>query len=247
MAVLAGNVTSIGNPLESFLLFARQPEPDLEFTEDELDQTTATKPVSPMKPAKKPGGGRSLFWILLLVLVAAIGYVAMDPAQLTEWLAPIMGEPTPAEAPQLAMKPRPAITPPDASAPRPAPSDTLPEPSAVVPPTPTTVEPPPAGQGTPAIPLSEGTPTATKTAKLVPTPMFAEGQKVAVIGNPTMPSEAIPLLLDPAGTQRGPEVRPTMTLTILDGDLQPSGWVYLVRAEDGKKGWIGENRLRPKF
>ena len=43
----------VGNPLQWSLLFARQPEPDLEFTEEELDQTTATRPISPMKPGKE--------------------------------------------------------------------------------------------------------------------------------------------------------------------------------------------------
>ena len=77
--------------------------------------------------------------------------------------------------------------------------------------------------------------------------MFAEGQKVTVIGNPMIPNETISLSLDSAGTKPGPTVRPGVTLNILDGDLQPYGWVYSVRADDGTKGWISENRLRLKF
>jgi hypothetical protein len=53
--------------------------------------------------------------------------------------------------------------------------------------------------------------------------------------------------LDPAGAKPGPVVRPGETLTILDGDLQPHGWVYSVRTDEGTKGWIGEKRLRLKF
>src|SRR5436305_1732816 len=87
MAVLAGNLTSVGNPLQWSLRFARQPEPDLEFTEEELDQTTAIRSSSPMKP-KKSRGGRPLLWILLLMLLAGVGYLAMEPEQLAEWLAP---------------------------------------------------------------------------------------------------------------------------------------------------------------
>ena len=34
--------------------------------------------------------------------------------------------------------------------------------------------------------------------------MFAEGQKVTAIGNPTAPAETIPLSLDPAGMKPGP-------------------------------------------
>lgn len=77
--------------------------------------------------------------------------------------------------------------------------------------------------------------------------MFAEGQKVTAIGNPTAPAETIPLSLDPAGTKPGPVVRSGVTLSVLDGDLQPSGWVYSVRTDDGVKGWIPEKRLRLKF
>src|SRR5262245_45001183 len=58
MATLARNLTSVGNPLNWTLLFARQPEPDLEFTEEELDQTTTLRSIGPLKPRKKPSGGR---------------------------------------------------------------------------------------------------------------------------------------------------------------------------------------------
>ena len=62
-----------------------------------------------------------------------------------------------------------------------------------------------------------------------------------------MPAETIPLSLDPSGMKPGPVVRPGVSLSILDGDLQPSGWVYSVRTDDGVKGWIPEKRLRLKF
>lgn len=77
--------------------------------------------------------------------------------------------------------------------------------------------------------------------------MFAEGQKVTVIGDPAVPNQTIALTLDPAGGKPGPSVRPGATLSILDGDLQPSGWVYSVRADDGVRGWVPEKRLRMKF
>jgi hypothetical protein len=77
--------------------------------------------------------------------------------------------------------------------------------------------------------------------------MFGEGQKVTAIGNPTAPAETIPLSLDPAGTKPGPVIRPGVTLSVLDGDMQPGGWVYSVRTDDGVKGWISEKRLRLKF
>jgi hypothetical protein len=128
MAVLAGNLTSVGNPLTWSILFARQPEPDLEFTEEELDQTTATRPSSPMKP-KKSRGGRPLLWVLLLMLLAGVGYLAMEPEQLSEWLAPFLGENAP-QLPPVAMRPKPvapAPAPPAPAAPSPSPRP-LPEP-----------------------------------------------------------------------------------------------------------------------
>ncbi|MGH7147925.1 MAG: hypothetical protein ACREIJ_08520, partial [Nitrospiraceae bacterium] len=60
MAALVGTLTSVLNPCNLTLHFARQPEPDLEFTEEELDQTITTKTRGSMPPPKKSGGGRSI-------------------------------------------------------------------------------------------------------------------------------------------------------------------------------------------
>jgi hypothetical protein len=243
MAVPAGNLTQVGNPLQWSLLFARQPEPDLEFTEEELDQTTATRPLSPKKSGKKSGGGRPLLWILLLALLAGVGYIAMEPEQLADWLAPFIGENGSPEPPPIAMRPKPmppapaAPTPPSIP-PEPAPAPAAPTAAVPEPPTPSTSAPAPSA----GIPAAE--PGATG---VVSSPMFGEGQKVTAIGNPTLPAEMIPLSLDPAGSKPGPVVRPGVTLSILDGDLQPDGWVYSVRTDDGVKGWISEKRLRLKF
>jgi hypothetical protein len=240
MAVLAGNLTPVGNPLQWSLLFARQPEPDLEFTEEELDQTTATRPISPKKPGKKSGGGRPLLWIILLALIAGIGYIAMEPEQLIEWLAPLMGENAPPEPPPIAMRPKPVPPKPATPAMPSAPPEAAPTP---VPAAPTAVEPAPDTPTTPTPAPSAAMPAPT----VIASPMFGEGQKVTAIGNPTIPGETIPLSLDPAGTKPGPVVRPGVTLNVLDGDLQPNGWVYSVRTDDGVKGWISEKRLRLKF
>lgn len=216
---------------------ARQPEPDLEFTEEELDQTTATRPASAMKPGKKSRGGRPLLWIFLLLLVGGIAYLAMEPEQLADWLAPFTGD-SPSEPPAVATRPKPVpptVPPPapgaDAPPTPPAASDSLPTPASPTPPT-----------GAPATP-----PTAPPMPSPVASPMFAEGQKVTAIGNPTAPAETIPLSLDPSGMKPGPVIRPGITLNVLDGDLQPGGWVYSVRTDDGVKGWIPEKRLRLKF
>ena len=94
MAALVGNLTSVLNPFDWTLLFARQPEPDLEFTDEELDQTMATKARGPVNPRKKPSRGSPVLWLLILVLVGGIGYVSMEPDMVTEWLSPYLGENT---------------------------------------------------------------------------------------------------------------------------------------------------------
>ena len=244
MAVLAWNLTPVGNPLQWSLLFARQPEPDLEFTEEELDQTTATRPLSP-KPGKKSSGGRPLLWILLLALVAGIGYLALEPEQLTEWLAPFLGENAPPEPPPIAMRPKPAPPAPPVPATPPTPSDAGPTPAPIAPSATAPESPPPTPAPAPSAAMPAPSPSGP--ASTVSSPMFGEGQKVTAVGNPTIPAEMIPLSLDPEGTKPGPVVRPGVTLNVLDGDLQPTGWVYSVRTEDGVKGWISEKRLRLKF
>lgn len=227
---------------------ARQPEPDLEFTEEELDQTTATRPVSPMKPGKKSRGGRPLLWIFLLLLVGGIAYLAMEPERVADLLAPFTGDNLP-EPPAVATRPKPA--PPVAPPPPPATTaPSMPPAASDTPPAPAPSSGPTGAPATQA-PMTPS-PVAPATAPTAPavavaSPMFAEGQKVTAIGNPTAPAETIPLSLDPAGTKPGPVVRPGVTLSVLDGDLQPGGWVYSVRTDDGVKGWIPEKRLRLKF
>lgn len=90
-------------------------------------------------------------------------------------------------------------------------------------------------------------PASAIPGRTTASPLFGEGQRVTVMGNPTAPGEMVPLTLDPAGAKPGPSIRPGATLSVLDGDLQPSGWVYSVRSDDGVKGWVSEKRLRMKF
>jgi hypothetical protein len=261
MFAVAGGPSYAGSPLTWSLLFARQPEPDLEFTEEELEQTTNVRGSSPMKSPKK-SGGRPLLWILLLLLAGGGAYVAMEPEVVMDLLGPLLGEsPVPPQPqPPVAMKPGPAAPAPAMPGVQPAPSGPAsmappaPAPPSAAPPPPAT----PASVPAPAAPSASTPPTppapvnppapaaAMPPVTAAPSPMFAEGQKVTVVLNPAAPGDLVTLTQDPAGTKPGPAIRPGTTLTILDGDLQNSGWVYSVRSDDGTKGWIAENRLRLK-
>ncbi|HSQ50858.1 MAG TPA: hypothetical protein VLL94_06265, partial [Nitrospiraceae bacterium] len=92
-------------------------------------------------------------------------------------------------------------------------------------------------------------PTARPTAPVAPSldPMFSEGQKVTVTAENTAPGGNIQLFADSTSSNPGPIVHPGVSLTIIDGDLQSGGWVYLVRTDEGAKGWVSEKRLRLKF
>ena len=245
MAALVGNLTSIWNPFNLTLHFARQPEPDLEFTEEELDQTITTKARGPVTPRKKPGGGSPILWILLLALVGGITYVSMEPEMLTEWLCPYLGESTP---PPMAMKPKPLVpapVAPTAPAPQAAPSPSNEASAPLAPATsPATAVAPVAPAVVPPLQTA-----ASPAAPVVPPldPMFSEGQKVTVTVDEMAPGGSIPLFADSSSSKPGPIVRPGVSLTVMDGDLQPGGWMYLVRTDEGAKGWVSEKRLRLKF
>ena len=261
MFAVAGGPSFAGSPLTGSLFFARQPEPDLEFTEEELEQTTNIRSSSPMKSPKK-SGGRPLLWILLLALVGGGAYVAMEPEMIMDLLGPILGEESPVPQPQrpLAMNPTPPMRPPAAAASKPGPSD----PAAVAPPVPIpqaaapTPVPTPAPTPAPSIPTASVPPqppapmispapaAIAPSVTATPIPMFGEGQRVMVLPNPSTPGEKVPLMQDAAGTKPGPAIPPGTILTILDGDLQGSGWVYSVRSDYGTKGWIAETGLQSK-
>ena len=236
MTALVGNMTSVLNPFHLTLHFARQPEPDLEFTEEELDQTITTKARGRMTPPKKSGGGRPILWVFLLALVGGLAYVAtMEPEMLEEWLSPYLGESTP---PPVAMIPKPlAPVPvaPSTPAPQAAPSQT------------NEASPPVAPATSPASAVAPQPQTAPRPVAISLDPMFSEGQKVAVTTDDLTAGGSIPLFADSSSSKPGPIVRPGVSLTVMDGDLQPGGWMYFVRTDEGVKGWVSEKRLRLKF
>lgn len=236
------------------LFFARQPEPDLEFTEEELEQTSNIRSPSPLKtPPKKPGKS-PLIWVLLLVLIGGGAYVAMEPDLVMDVVGPFLND-TPEPAPPVARKPaspaaghstpsvQPAPTVPSASD-RPtettdSASSSPASPQTHLPPIPTPATQP---NGMTAPSAAEAVPSATDSAP----PLFEEGQRVALLPNPGAPREKVALSRDAAGTTRGPAVPPGTVFTILDGELQDSGWVYYVRSDYGTTGWLQEKQLRAK-
>ncbi len=228
------------------LLFASQPEPDLEFTEEDLDESMPP-PAPPMNSPKR-SGKKPLLWILLLLLVGGVGYVAMDPDGAMQLVEPYLGggaepaQPVIQKPPVKAQAPKqaPTVAPPVvADNSTPAPAD-VPAPSSAMS---APAIPPPAKPG-PQPPASTPQPAAPTVR--VAGPLYAEGQRVTVIADPTRPKSPIPLFVDAVGTKTSTTVLAGATLTILDGDYQKRGWVYSVRAQDGRKGWVPERSLRLK-
>ncbi|WP_447983655.1 hypothetical protein [Nitrospira sp. Nam74] len=80
----------------------------------------------------------------------------------------------------------------------------------------------------------------------IPTPSFGEGQRVSIVPNSASPGLPLSLTQDAAGTKSGPTVGPGRTLFVLDAELHNGTWVYLVRTDEGAKGWIAEKQLAAK-
>lgn len=246
MFAIAGGPSFVGSPLNWSLFFARQPEPDLEFTEEELEQTTTIRSPSPMKPPKK-SGGRSLLWVLVLVVIGGGAYVAMEPEMIMDYISPLLGD-SPASQPQppVARKPMP---------PKPAPPVPVPQATTSTAEAPETAAPttaplpaPPSTQPMPtaSAPIQAPSVPAPAPVTASPTPLFSEGQRVSVLADPTNPGAKVILSQDAEGTRPGPAIPPGTALTILDGDLQAEGWVYSVRSDFGTKGWLTEKQLKLK-
>ncbi|MFY4727487.1 hypothetical protein [Nitrospira sp. BLG_2] len=252
MLPIAEGPSFVGNPLNWSLFFARQPEPDLEFTEEELEQTTTIRSPSPMKPPKK-SSGRPLLWVLVLIVIGAGAYVAMEPEMITEYVGPLLGEsPAPQPPPPVAQKLAPPAPPVPATQPQTAASTPPHEAPVEVPqaaaPTQAPVPAPLSSQPTPtaSAPIQTPPPSVPVPITASPTPRFSEGQRVSVLADPTNPGTKVLLAQDAEGTRPGPAIPPGTALTILDGDLQDSGWVYSVRSDFGTKGWLAEKQLQSK-
>jgi hypothetical protein len=207
------------------LMFAREPEPDPDLdtlpTED-VDQS-GHEPPSP--PPSRPASRAPWSILVLLVLVGVGAYLFMNLDQVTgllpESVLDLLGETPPRPAP-------------------PAPGDAS-ETAGSFPPKPTDAMAPPGPPGTPSPPSVEGIMVAA-----VPTPRFAEGQRVMVSADPAAPAAPLALRGDAAGMIPGPPLGEGSIVTVLDGELHANAWVYSVRTRDGAQGWIPEAHLREK-
>lgn len=250
MFAIAGGPSFVDSPLNWSLFFARQPEPDLEFTEEELEQTTTIRSPSPMKPPKK-SSGRPLLWVLVLIVIGAGAYVAMEPEMITEYVGPLLGEsPAPQPPPPVAQKPAPPAPPVPATQPQTTASTPPHEAPVEVPqaaaPTQAPVPAPLSSQPTPtaSAPIQTPPPSVPVPITASPTPQFSEGQRVSVLADPMNAGGKVVLAQDAEGIRPGPAIPPGTALTILDGDLQAGGWVYSVRSDFGTKGWLAEKQLK---
>ena len=228
---------------------ASQPEPDLEFTEEDLDE--AVPPPAPQMTAPKRSKKSPLLWILLLLLVGGIGYVAMDPDAAMQLIQPYLDGGTEIKQPVAQRPPAPAPKPaaPPVRTPAPAPTQSVTPPAVVESAPPPPVE-APAPMTAPAPVAAVPAPAPAMKPAPAPVriagPLYAEGQRVMVIATPSRPKSPVPLFADSVGTKTSITVPPSTTLTILDGEYQKNTWVYAVRTQDGRKGWIPERSLRLK-
>jgi len=142
----------------------------LEFTEEELEQTSNIRSTSPIRPPKKKkSGGSPLLWLLFLVLIGAGAYVAMEPEMVMDVVGPILGE-----SPDNPPPPPMAKTPAPPSQPIPYTPPTQPQPSVTAP------------VAAPADPLEAAAPTPPPVP--VPSPEQASMDPLADTPSPVPPT-----------------------------------------------------------
>ena len=80
-------------------------------------------------------------------------------------------------------------------------------------------------------------PPASDIQANIAAPLFSENQTVVL-------TEESMLMGDSTNSQPGPIVAAGESLTIVDGSHQIQGWVYLVKTESGKTGWISGEKIK---
>ncbi len=235
------------------ILFAREPEPDLELDETaplDDDGGDSQGPEGDKKP--------KMIKMALLLLVAGAGlYVAMDPSMLmgpSEEPPPasVPADPKTAQAP--AALPNPDAPPTSVALP---PATQAPSPAQAPQAMPTTPVAPAAAQpmsSMPAMAPAPAMPSATPQAPPKPTstvsaglsPLFNEGQQVVVLADQAKPNGPVALMADAGSSRPGPTVAANAIATVVDGELRNNSWAYAIRTPQGAIGWISEKQLQPK-
>ncbi len=229
---------AVNLPGES-LLFAREPEPDIDDLPPGVDDDPGQRLLG-----NKPPNRRMLLWAVALVVAAGVAYFLTqsdEPPVVAKPAKPAVSRPVIPASPPAFSAPAPAVpgTPP-AGAPAPVP----PGPVTLAPITPSTATP---GASVPAPGMTvPAAPQVARPSLPVPTPLFKEGQHVVVQPDPKQLTGTVFLSFDSAGVLPGPLVKPGSTLTVVDGELRNNAWMYSVRTEDGAIGWIQESRLKIK-
>ncbi len=97
-------------------------------------------------------------------------------------------------------------------------------------------KPTPRMQNPVAIEVTEQ-PSAPAIQSDIAAPLFSEDQMVVL-------TEESMLMGDSTNSQPGPIVAAGERLKIVDGSHQIQGWVYLVKTESGKMGWISGEKIK---
>jgi hypothetical protein len=225
------------------IFFAKEPAPAGDPNQPDMDKTVVLGPPGKKGPTPPSMKERILFLVLILIIVAGGGYLAVNPDLLMNLLGDAPGDTPPVQmpvkvakpaAPAQAPAPAPAPVQPAAPAAGSAPAAAPAQQAAMVPAA------APASAAVASVPAPAQKPAATPGVPSIPTPQFGEGQQVSV-------SAPTPLTADSTGKKPGTATAtPGSTLVIVDADLQGYAWVYSVRTEQGATGWVAEKNLIAK-
>lgn len=209
------------------IFFAKEPAPAADPNQQDMDKTVVLGPPGKKGPTPPSMKERILFLVLVLIIAAGGGYLAVNPETLINLLGDAPGDAPPLPTPKAAKPAAPAPPQPTAMAQAAPASAPAPVPVA------------------PAAPVSAPVaaaliPAASSAVPAIPTPKFGEGEKVSV-------SVLTSLTADSAGKKPGTATAaPGSTLVVLDADLQNFAWVYSVRTDQGVTGWVAEKNLVAK-
>ena len=104
-------------------------------------------------------------------------------------------------------------------------------------------QPPSPGMATPVPGQTQSTQATSPSSS---SPKFAEGQQVLFTTGAAGKLDSSTLQGDASGTKPGPAVTPGEMLTIVDGEIVGTSWVYKVQKSSGATGWVLENEIRRK-